>query len=115
MNPSFNSIEIMGNVGKKPVISYLNNSTPVVRLRVCVNDRYTDKTTGQIKENTQWFSVLLYNKLAELAGEYLLQGDSVFIRGSMRSRRYSYNDEEREVWEIYADTMRILSVKKDRP
>ena len=71
MNPSFNSIEIMGNVGKKPIISYLNNSTPVVRLRVCVNDRYTDKTTGQIKENTQWFSVLLYNKLAELAGEYL--------------------------------------------
>lgn len=112
MNPYHNSIEIIGNLGKKPILSYLNNGTAVTRLRIAVNEKITERQTNQEKENTQWFSVILYGKQAELACDRLNSGDSVFIRGAIRMRRYMQGEQQREVWEIHADRMILLTAKK---
>ncbi|PIT50200.1 single-stranded DNA-binding protein [Snodgrassella communis] len=114
MNPYLNSIEVIGNLGKKPTLSYLNSATAVARLSIAVNEKYIDKLTGKEKENTQWFTALAYGALAELACNYLNAGDSVFIRGAMRWRTYLYGDERRETWEIYADKLIMLSPGKNK-
>jgi single-strand DNA-binding protein len=113
MNPYFNCIEVIGNLGKKPTLSYLNPTTAVTRLNIAVNEKYIDKVTGKENEIIQWFRAVVYGTQAELACEYLNKGDSVFIRGAMRWRTYLLRDERREIWEIHADKLIMLSPRKD--
>ena len=102
MNPFYNCIEIMGNVGKKPVLRYLNEHTVTTRLSIAVSEQYRDQ------ERTEWFAAILYGRQAELACQHLNTGDSVFVRGAMHSRRYEQNGTQQTVWEIQTDRLVLL-------
>lgn len=114
MNPYYNCIEIIGNLGKKPIVAYTNDSVAVTRIQIAVNEKYTDRE-GTVQENIYWFTALLYGELAERANQYLDKGDAVFVRGPLRMRSYEVNGEKRSVWEIHVDKMVMLSSSKEKP
>ncbi|MDF7675971.1 single-stranded DNA-binding protein [Neisseriaceae bacterium ESL0693] len=108
MNPFLNSIEIIGNVGKKPILRHLSENVQTTRLSIAVTDKYQDK------ERTEWFPAILYGKQAVMACLHLNPGDSVLVRGAMHSRKYEQDGIQRMIWEIYVDKLVILiSSKKE--
>ena len=81
---------------------------------MAVSEKWTDKQTGQPKENTEWLRIIFNNKLAEIAAQYLRKGSQVYIEGSLRTRKYQdQNGQDRYVTEIRADQMQMLGGKGD--
>lgn len=109
MNPFYNCIEVIGNLGKTPELKYFNDGTPSTKLNIAVTEKFTDKTTGEVREKTDWFAVWVNGMQAEIVCKYLHKGDSAFVRGAMRSRRYEQNGQWHTVWEIQADKVIMLT------
>lgn len=88
MAGSLNKVEIIGNLGADPEVRYLQNGGAVANLNIATSESWKDKTTGEKKEQTEWHRVVIFGKLAEVAGEYLRKGSKVFIEGSLRTRKW---------------------------
>lgn len=113
---SVNKVIIVGNVGKNPETRYMPNGDPVTNLSVATSDRYKDKTTGEMKETTEWHRVVFYGKLAEIAGQYLIKGSSVYLEGKLKTRKWAdANGIEKYSTEIVADSMQMLGGKQGEP
>lgn len=82
----FHQTIVEGNVGKEPELKYTANGTAVCTFSVAVNEKYGDK------ESTEWYNVVLWNKLAEVAGQYVAKGKEILIVGSMRTRSWDGQD-----------------------
>lgn len=83
-----NKVILVGNLGQDPEVRYMPNGGAVANLRLATSESWRDKQTGEMKEVTEWHTVTLYGKLAEVAGEYLRKGSQVYIEGQLRTRKW---------------------------
>ncbi|NUW55424.1 single-stranded DNA-binding protein [Cronobacter turicensis] len=87
-----NKVILVGNLGQDPEVRYLPNGGAVANLRLATSESWRDKQTGEMKEATEWHRVVLYGKLAEVAGEYLRKGSQVYIEGQLKTRKWQAQD-----------------------
>lgn len=105
-----NKVIIVGNLGADPEVRQFNNGGSVTNISVATSEQWTDRQTGERKENTEWHRISLFNRLGEVAAQYLRKGSSVYIEGSLRTRKYQdQSGQDRYITEIRADNMQMLS------
>lgn len=85
---SVNKVILVGNLGADPEVRYLPSGDAVANIRLATTDRYKDKQSGDFKEATEWHRVAFFGKLAEIVGQYLKKGSSVYIEGRIRTRKW---------------------------
>ncbi|WP_270735214.1 single-stranded DNA-binding protein [Leclercia adecarboxylata] len=84
-----NKVILVGNLGQDPEVRYLPSGGAVANITLATSESWRDKTTGEQKEQTEWHRVVLFGKLAEVAGEYLRKGSQVYIEGQLRTRKWT--------------------------
>lgn len=100
---------LLGNLGNDPEVRYMPNGGAVANLSVATSQRWKDKQTGETKEKTEWTRVVMYNRIAEIAGEYLKKGSSVYLEGRLETRKWTDKDGiDRYTTEVIADQMQLL-------
>ncbi|ENC50510.1 plasmid-derived single-stranded DNA-binding protein, partial [Escherichia coli P0299917.4] len=99
-----NKVILVGRLGKDPEVRYIPNGGAVANLQVATSETWRDKQTGEMREQTEWHRVVLFGKLAEVAGEYLRKGAQVYIEGQLRTRSWEDNGVTRYVTEILVKT-----------
>jgi single-strand DNA-binding protein len=110
---SVNKVIIVGNLGRDPEVRTFPSGDRVANVTIATTDRWKDKTSGEMKEATEWHRVVFNGRLAEIAGEYLRKGSQVYVEGSIRSRKYTDKDGiERNITEIRADNMQMLGSRQ---
>ena len=106
---SVNKVILVGNLGADPETRYLPSGDAVTNLRLATTDRYKDKASGDMKESTEWHRVAFFGRLAEVAGEYLKKGSSVYIEGRIRTRKWTDQaGVEKYSTEIVGEQMQML-------
>ncbi len=105
---SVNKVIIVGNLGADPETRYMPSGEPVTNIRVATTDKWKDKASGEMKEQTEWHRVVFFSRLAEIAGEYLKKGSQVYIEGSLRTRKYDKDGQTHYSTEIRGDVMQML-------
>ncbi|WP_318366604.1 single-stranded DNA-binding protein SSB1 [Enterobacter sp.] len=96
-----NKVILVGNLGQDPEVRYMPNGGAVANITLATSESWRDKNTGETKEQTEWHRVVLFGKLAEIAGEYLHKGSQVYIEGSLRTRKWTdQSGQERYTTEI---------------
>ncbi|RLA20033.1 MAG: single-stranded DNA-binding protein [Gammaproteobacteria bacterium] len=104
-----NKVIIVGNMGKDPEVRYMPSGGAVTNITIATSEVWKDKQTGNNQERTEWHRVVFFNKLAEIAGEYLKKGSKVYIEGSLRTRKWQGQDgQDRYTTEIVASEMQML-------
>ena len=110
---SVNKVIIVGNLGRDPEVRTFPSGDRVANVTIATTDKWKDKTSGEMKEATEWHRVVFNGRLAEIVGEYLRKGSQVYVEGSIRSRKYTDKDGiERNITEIRADTMQMLGSRQ---
>ena len=84
-----NKVILVGNLGQDPEVRYMPNGGAVANITLATSESWRDKATGEMKEQTEWHRVVLFGKLAEVAGEYLRKGSQVYIEGQLRTRKWT--------------------------
>ena len=84
-----NKVILLGNLGKDPEVRFMPNGGGVANLTIATSETWKDKQTGEQKEKTEWHRVVMFGKLAEIAGEYLKKGSKVYIEGSLQTRKWT--------------------------
>jgi single-strand DNA-binding protein len=106
---SVNKVILVGNLGDDPKTRYLPSGDAVANIRLATTDRFKDKTSGEMKELTEWHRVSFFGRLAEIVNEYLKKGSSVYIEGRIRTRKYTDQaGVEKYATEIVAEQMQML-------
>ena len=106
---SINKVIIVGNLGRDPEVRYTTDNNAIANVSIATTDRYKDKTTGEQKEITEWHRVVFFNRLGEIAAEYLKKGSQVYIEGKLRTRKWTDNNGvEKYSTEIIADQLQML-------
>jgi len=109
MARGINKVIIVGNLGQDPETRYMPSGAAVTNFTVATNESWKDKQTGETKERTEWHRVAMFNRLAEIAAEYLRKGSQVYIEGKLRTRKWQGQDgQDRYTTEIIADEMQML-------
>jgi single-strand DNA-binding protein len=104
-----NKVILIGNLGADPETRYMPSGGAVTNLSVATNESWKDKQTGELQERTEWHRVVMYDRLAEIAAEYLRKGSQVYIEGSLRTRKWQDKDgNDRWTTEIRATDMQML-------
>ena len=104
-----NKVIIIGNLGADPEHRQFNNGGSVTNISVATSEQWTDKQSGEKREATEWHRVSLFNRLGEIAAQYLKKGSKVYIEGSLRTRKYTDpNGQDRYITEIRAEQMQML-------
>jgi len=104
-----NKVIIVGNLGQDPETRYMPSGAAVTNFTVATNESWKDKQTGEQKDRTEWHRVAMFNRLAEIAAEYLRKGSQVYIEGKLRTRKWQGQDgQDRYTTEIIADEMQML-------
>lgn len=104
-----NKVILVGNIGQDPETRYTPSGSAVTRVSVATSDSWKDKQSGQTQERTEWHRVVFFNRLAEIAGEYLRKGGKVYIEGSLRTNKWQdQQGQERYTTEIIANEMQML-------
>ncbi|WP_367106344.1 single-stranded DNA-binding protein [uncultured Psychrobacter sp.] len=104
-----NKVIIIGNLGADPEVRQFNNGGSVTNISVATSEQWTDKQSGEKREATEWHRISLFNRLGEIAAQYLRKGSKVYIEGSLRTRKYQdQNGQDRYITEIRADQMQML-------
>lgn len=109
-----NKVIIIGNLGADPEARQFSNGGSVTNISVATSEQWTDKQSGEKREDTQWHRISLFNRLGEIAAQYLRKGSKVYIEGSLRTRKYQADDgSDRYVTEIRAEQMQMLDSAGD--
>ncbi|WP_339898428.1 single-stranded DNA-binding protein [uncultured Gilvimarinus sp.] len=104
-----NKVILVGNLGQDPETKYMPSGGAVTNISVATSEQWKDKQTGQPQERTEWHRVVFFNRIAEIAGEYLRKGSKVYIEGSLRTRKWQGQDgQDRYTTEIVANEMQML-------
>ncbi|WP_445364916.1 single-stranded DNA-binding protein (plasmid) [Microbulbifer sp. ANSA001] len=113
MARGINKVILIGNLGQDPETKYLQNS-PVTNISLATSESWKDKQTGQQQERTEWHRVVFWNRLAEIAGEYLRKGSKIYVEGSLRTRKWQDKNtgENRYTTEIVASEMQMLDGRR---
>jgi len=106
---SVNKVILIGNLGADPEIRYSASGSAVCNLRIATTDNWTDKQSGEKREQTEWHRVVMYQRLAEIAGQYLKKGRQVYIEGRISTRKWQDKEgQDRYTTEIIANEMKML-------
>ena len=109
MSRGINKVIIIGNLGQDPEVRYMPSGGAVTTCTLATSEQWKDKSTGQMQERTEWHRVVFYNRLAEIAGEYLKKGSKCFVEGSLRTNKWQdKNGQDRYTTEIIAREMQML-------
>jgi single-strand DNA-binding protein len=104
-----NKVIIVGNLGNDPEIRQSNSGAAIANISVATSDSWKDKNTGERQERTEWHKVTLFNRLGEVAGEYLKKGSKVYIEGKLQTRKWQdQQGNDRYSTDIIADQMQML-------
>jgi single-strand DNA-binding protein len=110
---SVNKVIIIGNLGRDPETRSFPNGDQVTNVTIATTDRYKDKTSGEMKEITEWHRVSFFGRLAEIAGQYLRKGSQCYVEGSLRTRKWTDSSGvEKYSTEIRADSMQMLGQRQ---
>jgi len=111
---SVNKTILVGNLGADPETRYMPNGDAVANIRLATTESWKDKATGEKKDLTEWHRVVFYRKLAEIVGQYLKKGSTVYIEGRIRTRKWQDKEgQDRYTTEIEANEMHMLGGKSD--
>ena len=104
-----NKVTLLGNLGQDPEMRYLPDGHAVCNLTLATSESWRDKNTGQPQERTEWHRVVMFRRLAEIAGEYLRKGAKVYLEGKLQTRKWQDKDgNDRYTTEIVVDEMQML-------
>lgn len=108
-----NRVILIGNLCNDPETKYLPSGGAVTNVTVATSESWKDKNSGEMQERTEWHRVVFFNRLAEIAGEYLKKGAKVYVEGSLRTRKWQAQDgTDRYTTEIVASEMQMLGVRE---
>jgi single-strand DNA-binding protein len=109
MARGINKVILIGNLGADPETRYMPSGGAVTNIRLATSETWKDKQSGEQKERTEWHNVVFFNRLAEIASEYLRKGSKVYVEGSLRTRKWQGQDgQDRYTTEIVANEMQML-------
>lgn len=109
MARGINKVILVGNLGKDPEGKFMPNGNAVTNITIATSESWKDKQTGQQQERTEWHRVVFFNRLAEIATEYLKKGSKIYLEGSLRTRKWQAQDgQDRYTTEIVASEMQML-------
>ena len=110
-----NKVILVGNLGADPEVRYMPSGGAVATISIATSEQWTDKASGQKQERTEWHRVTLFNRMGEIAGEYLKKGSQVYIEGSIRTDKYQDKNtgEDRYSTQIIARDMQLLGGRSD--
>lgn len=109
MAKGINKVILVGNLGNDPETRYMPSGGAVTNIAVATSETWKDKQTGQPQERTEWHRVVFFNRLAEIAAEYLKKGAKVYIEGSLRTRKWQdQSGQDKYTTEIVAKEMQML-------
>ena len=111
MKKGVNKVIILGFLGQEPKIQHMPSGNAVTSISVATSESWKDKNTGEQTNKVEWHRIVFFNKLAEIAGQYLKKGSKVYIEGSLRTRTWEQNGEKRYATEIVASEMQMLDSK----
>jgi single-strand DNA-binding protein len=104
-----NKVILVGNLGKDPETRYMPNGKAVTNFSIATSESWTDKSSGDKQERTEWHNIVMFEKLAEIAAEYLRKGSQVYVEGSLRTRKWQDKEgKDRYTTEIVARDMQML-------
>ena len=110
---SLNKVMLIGNLGKDPEVRYTTAGTPVASFSIATSEKFKNKA-GEWEERTEWHNITLWSRLAEIAGEYLAKGKTVYIEGRLQTRKWQDRDgKDRYTTEIVGEKMQMLGGKGD--
>lgn len=110
---SINKVILIGNLGRDPETRYSADGAAITNITLATTDSWKDKATGEKKEQTEWHRVVFFNRLAEIAGEYLRKGRPVYVEGKLRTRKWTDKEgQERYTTEVVADVMQMLGSRE---
>ncbi|MGB8433401.1 MAG: single-stranded DNA-binding protein [Burkholderiales bacterium] len=106
---SVNKVILVGNLGADPETRYSTDGAAITNIRMATTDRWKDKGSGEMREQTEWHRVVFFGRLAEIAGEYLKKGSPVYVEGRLRTRKWTDKEgHDRYSTEVTADNMQLL-------
>jgi single-strand DNA-binding protein len=107
---SLNKVQLIGNLGKDPEVKYTPSGTAVAKITLATNERFKDKD-GQWQDRTEWHNVVLWQRLAEIAGEYLKKGGKVYVEGRLQTRSWDdkQTNQKKYMTEVVASDLILLS------
>lgn len=108
MSRGVNKVILVGNLGKDPEVRYMPSGGAVATVTIATSESWKDKQSGEQKERTEWHNVVFYNRLAEIAGEYLKKGSQIYIEGSLRTEKYEKDGVTKYSTKIIANEMQML-------
>jgi single-strand DNA-binding protein len=110
---SVNKVILIGNLGRDPEVRYTPSGLAVANITMATTEMWKDKQSNENQERTEWHRVVFYNRLAEIAGEYLRKGSKIFIEGRLQTRKWQdkNTNQDRYTTEIIADSMQMLDSK----
>ena len=108
-----NKVILIGNLGKEPEIRYTPNGVAIANLTLATSESWKDKTSGENVERTEWHRVVMFQRLAEIVGEYLHKGSKIYVEGRLQTRKWQdkTSGQDRYTTEIVADNMQMLDSK----
>ena len=110
---SVNKVIIVGNLGKDPEVRYLPSGSAMCSVTIATSRQWKDKTSGERQEETEWHRVTFFDRLAEIAGEYLKKGRPVYVEGRLKTRKYTDKDGvEKYATDIIATDMQLLGSRE---
>ena len=113
---SINKVILIGNLGKDPEVRYTPSGTAVCNVSIATTRSWKNKDTGDKSEETEWHRVVFYDKLAEIAGQYLAKGKPVYVEGRLKTRKWTDKDgQDKYVTEIIAEQMQMLGGREEAP
>jgi single-strand DNA-binding protein len=108
-----NKVILIGNLGRDPEVRYTPTGLAITNLTLATSDTWKDKQSGEMQERTEWHRIVMYQRLAEIAGEYLRKGAKIYIEGRLQTRKWQDKNtgQDRYTTEIIADNMQMLDNK----
>ncbi len=112
---SVNKVILVGNLGRDPEVRYSPDGAAICNVSIATTSSWKDRASGERREETEWHRVVFYNRLAEIAGEYLKKGRSVYVEGRLKTRKWQDKEtgQDRYSTEIVADQMQMLGGRGD--
>lgn len=112
MARGINKVILIGNLGADPEVRYMPSGNAVTNVTLATSTSWKDKQTGEQQDRTEWHRVVFFNRLAEIAGEYLRKGSKVYVEGSLKTRKWQdKSGQDRYTTEIVANEMQMLDSK----
>ena len=116
MARGINKVILIGGLGKDPEVRYMPSGGAVANFTMATNEEWKDKTSGEKVEKTEWHRIVMFNRLGEIAGEYLKKGSKVYIEGKLQTRKWqNKNGQDQYTTEIVASEMQMMDSRGEGP